>query len=165
MNNVNTSKIATVLICTFMLGAAGLAYGKDDGFKALNPSSLPPAHGYSHILIAPVGRLVTISGQVAMDGHGNIVGKENFKAQCAQVFENIRSALHAAGLTFKNVITTDMFVTDLNHLAELRECRTHYLPEKNPPAANLVVVESLFRPELMLEVSVQAVMPRSSDSQ
>lgn len=151
---------AGALIFAAAVAFSTLAYGQGVEFQALNPASLPPAHGYSHIVIAPVGRLVTISGQVAMDSDGNIVGKGNFKKQCTQVFENIRRALSAVGLTFENVTRTDMFVTDLSHLSDLRECRTHYLPTDNPPAANLVKVDSLFRPELMIEISVQAVIPQ-----
>lgn len=151
---------AVLAFCLAISGFSAMAHAQDSGFKALNPASLPPAHGYSHIVIAPVGRLVTISGQVAMNRDGDIVGKGDFKAQCNQVFKNIRNALHAVGLTFRNVTRTDMFVTDLNHLSALRECRTHYLPAKNPPAANLAKVDSLFRPGLMLEISVQAVIPQ-----
>lgn len=164
MKNANMSTkligAATALFFGTTLGFSALAYGQGEEFQALNPASLPPANGYSHIVIAPVGRLVTISGQVAMDSDGNIVGKDNFKKQCTRVFENIRRALSAVGLTFENVTRTDMFVTDLSHLSDLRECRTHYLPADNPPAANLVKVDSLFRPELMIEISVQAVIPQ-----
>lgn len=146
----------------FMLGFLAPAHAQDKGFQTLNPAALPPAHGYSHIVVAPVGRLVTISGQVAMDANGNIVGKDDFAKQCAQVFENIDRALKAVDLTYANVTRTDMFVTDLSHLSELRTCRTHYLPAKHPPAANLAKVDSLFLPGLMLEVSVQAVIPQRS---
>lgn len=153
-----TSAVIALVVATF--GFSVSAHGQSAGFQTLNPISLPPAHGYSHIVIAPVGQLVTVSGQVAMDSSGNVVGKGDFKAQCKQVFDNIGRALKAVNLTFANVTRTDMFVTDLSHLSDLRECRTHYLPLKNPPAANLVKVDSLFRPELMLEISIQAVIPK-----
>ncbi|HET6587723.1 MAG TPA: RidA family protein [Oleiagrimonas sp.] len=151
---------ASIAFLGFMLGFLAPTYAQDHGFQTLDPASLPPAHGYSHIVIAPVGRLVTISGQVAMDSKGNIVGKGDFAKQCAQVFENIDRALKAVGLTYANVTRTDMFVTNLSHLSALRKCRTHYLPAKHPPAANLAKVDSLFLPGLMLEVSVQAVIPQ-----
>ncbi|MCX7514489.1 RidA family protein [Frateuria sp. STR12] len=154
---------AAFAVFSVAFGFSGIAHGQERGFQALNPAALPPAHGYSHIVIAPVGRLVTLSGQVSMDSKGEIVGKGDFKAQCDQVFRNIREALQAVGLTFGNVTRTDMFVTDLGHLSDLRECRTRYLPARNPPAANLVKVDSLFRPELMLEISVQAVIPQRTE--
>lgn len=165
MGNSSVSRLtlgAAIALFSVLSGFSGLAHGRDAGFRALNPASLPPAHGYSHVVVAPVGRLVSVSGQVAMDSRGNVVGKGDFKAQCTQVFENIRRALQAVDLTFENVTQTDMFVTDLGHLGELRECRARYLPAKHPPAAILVKVDALFRPELMLEISVQAVMPSRS---
>ncbi|MBX7061555.1 MAG: RidA family protein [Pyrinomonadaceae bacterium] len=149
-----------ITLCLIAFGFSASAFGQQKGYRALNPKTLPPAHGYSHVVVAPVGQLVVISGQVAMDSKGEIVGKGDFKAQCTQVFDNIREALASVGLTFKDVIRTDMFVTDMSHLADLRECRTHYLPEKDPPAANLFQVVSLFRPELMIEVTVEAVIPQ-----
>lgn len=158
MNNSSTKIVVAVALC--MIAFAGSAFGQEKRYRALNPKTLPPAHGYSHVVVAPVGQLVVISGQVAMNSKGEIVGKGDFKAQCTQVFNNIRDALSSVGLTFSDVIRTDMFVTDISHLSELRDCRTNYLPEKDPPAANLFQVVSLFRPDLMIEVSVEAVIPQ-----
>lgn len=135
-----------------------VARGQESGLQALNPPSLPPAHGYSHVVIAPAGRLVSISGQVAIDSTGAVVGEGDFMAQCVQVFENLDGALRSAGLTFSDVVRTDMFVTSLDHLSDLRECRTRYLPAKDPPTSTLLKVEALFRPELLLEIAVEAVL-------
>lgn len=143
-------------------GVLAVAHGQEPGLQTLNPSSLPPAHGYSHVVIAPPGRLVSISGQVAIDSAGAIVGEGNFMAQCVQVFDNLRRALRSVGLTFADVVRTDMFVTDLDHLPALRQCRTRYLPEEDPPTSALLKVEALFRPELMLEVAVEAILPAAN---
>jgi enamine deaminase RidA (YjgF/YER057c/UK114 family) len=51
-----------------------------------------------------------------------------------------------------------MFVTDLDHLSDLRECRTRYLPTEGPPTSTLLKVEALVRPELLLEIAVEAVL-------
>lgn len=136
--------------------------GQSTELQAINPPSLPPAHGYSHVVIAPPGRLVSISGQVAIDSTGAVVGEGDFMAQCVQVFENIGRALRSVGLTFADVVRTDMFVTDLDHLSALRECRTRYLPAEDPPTSTLLKVDALFRPELMLEVAVEAVLPATT---
>lgn len=127
--------------------------------QAINPPELPPAHGYSHVVIAPPGRLVSISGQVAMDAHGEVVGAGDFRAQCVQVFENLRIALRSAGLDFKDVVRTDMYVTDLSQLAVLREVRARYLPAQAQATSTLLKVDGLFRPELMIEVAAEAVLP------
>lgn len=125
--------------------------------QAINPPELPPAHGYSHVVVAPPGRMVSISGQVAMDREGKVVGEGDFRAQCVQVFENLRIALRSAGLDFKDVVRTDMYVTDLAHLDVLRDVRARYLPTDAPATSTLVKVDALFRPGLMIEVAAEAV--------
>lgn len=144
-----------------MLAAVPLTASAQDASatRHVNPPALPAARGYSHVVVAPAGRLVAISGQVALDKDGNVVGAGDFEAQCTQVFENLKAALQSVGLGFADVIRTDMYVTDLKHLAALREVRSRYLPEDAPPASTLLQVEALFRPELMIEVSVEAVIP------
>lgn len=124
-----------------------------------NPATLPPARGYSHVVVAPEGRLVVISGQVALDAKGNLVGEGDFERQCVQVHENIQAALASLGLTYRDVIRTDLFITDRKYLPILREVRARYLPADNPPASTLLVVNGLFRPELLVEVSVEAILP------
>jgi enamine deaminase RidA (YjgF/YER057c/UK114 family) len=130
-----------------------------DRLQAIDPPQLPPAHGYSHVVIAPPGRMVSISGQVAMDREGRLVGQGDFRAQCVQVFENLRVALDSAGLDFGDVVRTDMYVTDLSQLDVLREVRSHYLPADAPATSTLLKVDALFRPGLMIEVAAEAVLP------
>jgi enamine deaminase RidA (YjgF/YER057c/UK114 family) len=146
-----------------LLACAGLAFATAaqarEAPQAIDPPSLPPAHGYSHVVIAPPGRMVSISGQVAMDRAGKVVGEGDFRAQCVQVFENLRTALRSAGLDFKDVVRTDMYVTDLSHLDVLRDVRAQYLPADAPGTSTLVKVDALFRPELMIEVAAEAVLP------
>ena len=154
-----------LIVCSALVlaGASTITHAQEARLQAINPPSLPPAHGYSHVVIAPPGRLVSISGQVAIDNTGKVVGEGNFMAQCVQVFENIRGALQSTGLTFADVVRTDMFVTDLGHLSALRECRGRYLPGEGQPTSILLKVDALFRPELMLEVAVEAVLPDTDE--
>jgi enamine deaminase RidA (YjgF/YER057c/UK114 family) len=152
-----------IALASALFAAASPAAGAQDAatMRHVNPQALPAAHGYSHVVVAPAGRLVAISGQVALDRNGKVVGAGDFEAQCTQVFENLKAALQSVELTFADVIRTDMYVTDLKreHLSTLREVRARYLPEDAPPASTLLQVEALFRPELMIEVSVVAVIP------
>ena len=132
------------------------------GRQVINPPALPPPRGYSHVVIAPAGRRALISGQVAVDRLGAVIGAGNFRAQCVQVFENLSRALRSAGATFADVVATQTYVTDLSHLATLREVRAHYLPRDAAPASTLVQVVALYRPELMIEIAAEAVLPDSA---
>ncbi|MGH7579948.1 MAG: RidA family protein [Gemmatimonadales bacterium] len=152
----------TILIFLAFAGVIGspeAMHGQVSGRRAINPPSLPPPRGYSHVVVAPVGRLVSISGQVAVDSLGQVVGAGDFRAQCVQVFENLGRALRSAGASWSDVVATNMYVTDLGQLDVLREVRSRYLPADGPPASTLVQVVGLVRPELMIEVAVEAVLP------
>lgn len=59
------------------------------------PEALPPVNGYSHA-VAFTGRMIAISGQVPATAAGRLVG-DDLETQVRQVFENLRTALAAAG--------------------------------------------------------------------
>ena len=151
---------AAVVLAVVMLVMPGVAGAQAAERRTLSPPSLPPTRGYSHIVIAPAGRRAVISGQVSLDSLGSVVGVGDFRAQCIQVFENLGRALRSVGAGFEDLVRTDMYVTDLAHLDVLREVRARYLPAKDPPASTLVRVVSLHRPELMIEIAAEAVLPR-----
>ena len=148
-------RLPTFLACCVLLTSLGVA-----AQERSNPSDLPPANGYSHVVVAPAGQRVVISGQVALDARGELVGAGDFEAQCVQVHENIRTALASLGLSFKDVIRTDIYITDRKYLPLLRKVRANYLPPDHPPASSLLVVDGLFRKDLLVEVSVEAVLPQ-----
>lgn len=86
------------------------------------------------------GRTVYISGQIALDASGNLVGKGDLRAQTRQVFENLKIALAAAGATFKDVIKINTYCADSvddTGIALILEVRSRYLNQQNPPAARL----------------------------
>ena len=89
---------------------------------------------------------------------GNIVGTDDFRAQVQQVFENLKSAIEAAGGTFDDVIKLNSYFLDLSRLPEFREVRDKYVNVKNPPASTAVQVSRLFRPEFLVEIEAIAVV-------
>jgi len=143
-----------VLLVSGLLASGAVFAGEDRS----SPKSLPPASGYSHVVIAPAGQRVVISGQVALNEKGELVGPGDFERQCVQVHENIKAALASLGLTFDDVIRTDNYITDRKNLPLLRQVRSKYLPTERPPASTLLVVDGFFRPDLLVEVSVEAVL-------
>ena len=122
----------------------------------LNPPTLSVPTGYTHVVQVHRGRTVYIAGQVAMDKSGNVVGKGNFEAQAAQVFENLKLALAAAGATLDNLVKVTTFVTDMSQLPKLRTIRANYYG-KNAPASTLVQIGKLANDELMIEIEAIAV--------
>jgi len=97
-----------------------------------------------------------VSGQVALDTEGNLVGPGDLRAQTQQVFENLRAILEANGATFEDVVKVTTYVTTLDDLAGMREARGRYLSEL--PASTAVQITALFVPEAMIEVDLVAVI-------
>ncbi|MFE9925535.1 RidA family protein [Streptomyces sp. NPDC005774] len=122
------------------------------------PDGVAPGTGYTHV-VTGTGRLVAVSGQVAFDADGKLVGEGDPAAQARQVFENLRRCLASAGADFGNVVKFTYYVTDVAFLPAVREARDQYIDIERPPASTAVQVAALFRPELLLEVEALALLP------
>ena len=123
----------------------------------ISPDGVAPANGYSHVVLGE-GRFVAVSGQIALDEQGNVVGEGDPAAQARQVFANLSRCLAAAGATFADVAKLTFFVTDVAILPAVREARDAHIDTARPPASTAVQVAALFRPELLLEVEALAIV-------
>lgn len=121
------------------------------------PAGVAPAAQYSHVVLGR-GRFVAVSGQVALDAEGELVGEGDPDAQARQVFENLRRCLAAAGATFDEVVKLTYFVTDMAHMPAIRAARVEHIPDDRLPAASAVQVAALVRPEFLMEVEALAVL-------
>jgi enamine deaminase RidA (YjgF/YER057c/UK114 family) len=122
-----------------------------------HPDGMTPGNGYSHAVSARGARLVAIAGQVAMNERGELVGRDDPRAQAERLFENLRRALAAADATFAEVIKFGIFVTDIALLPMIRETRDRYIDIERPPASTAVQVGALFHPGYMIDVEALAV--------
>jgi 2-iminobutanoate/2-iminopropanoate deaminase len=129
--------------------------------RFINPPGLVKPTGYTHVVVAPDGRTVYVAGQVAFDSTGQLIGSGDFRAQAERVFQNLHRALASVGGALDDVIKTTTFVTDLKNVAQLREVRGKYLDRAHPPANTLLVVSSLARPDLLLEIEAVAVLSQA----
>lgn len=120
------------------------------------PAGVPAGRGYSQVVTGE-GRLVVISGQVAMDERGELVGPGDPEAQARQVFENLGRCLAEAGVGFDDVVKLGFFVLDMAYLPALRAARDAVIDTAKPPASTLVQVAGLFAPGYLLEVEAWAL--------
>ena len=74
--------------------------------------SQPP--GYSHVVVARAGRLVTTAGAVPLDSEGNLVGPGDLVAQARQVLNNLALALGSVGAEGSDVLKTTVYVVSEN---------------------------------------------------
>ena len=125
----------------------------------IDPPELGIPPGYSQIVDVSARRFVFISGQTALDRDGNVVGRNDFPAQAAQVFFNLGIALEASGCTAANLVKLTVFLTDMKNLGPYREARNRFFASVTPPAApavTLVEVSKLYGADFMIEIEAIA---------
>ena len=122
------------------------------------PDGIAPATGYSHVVLGS-GRFIAISGQIALDENGELVGSGDPAAQAEQVFENLRRCLAAAGATFADVVKLTFFLTDVAHLPAIRAARDAVMDPSKLPASSAVQVAALVEPDFLMEIEAFAVLP------
>jgi enamine deaminase RidA (YjgF/YER057c/UK114 family) len=125
--------------------------------ERIAPAGVAPAPGYTHVVVG-TGRLVSISGQVAFDEAGQLVGPGDAEAQARQVFENLRRCLAAADATFDDVVKLSYFVTDIASMNAIRRVRDELIDASRLPSSTAVVVAGLVLPGLLMEIEALALI-------
>lgn len=126
----------------------------------INPASLSPPTGYSHVAVVKAERQVHISGQVAFDPMGQVVGEGDIAAQAEQVYANLAAALAAAGADFSKVFKLVTYVVGLSteKAVAVRRVRARYLGDGPYPASTMVGVTALVDPRLLIEIEAIAAL-------
>src|ERR1700744_220292 len=87
---------------------------------------------YSHVVVASGEKIVFVSGQLARNRNGEIVGAGDMRAQIRQVGEILKNALEPAGASLDDLVRTTTFVTDIdkffNHVDTRHDYRAVSLP-------------------------------------
>jgi len=128
--------------------------------KFINPPTLATPRGYTHVVAASGGKMVFISGQVAFDVKGEMVGKGDLQTQATQAYANLQAALASVGATLADVVKMNTYVVNFKaaDLPMIREVRAQFFPQENLPASTLVGVQALAIDGLLIEVEAVAVV-------
>jgi enamine deaminase RidA (YjgF/YER057c/UK114 family) len=121
------------------------------------PDGVVPARGYSQV-VTGVGRLVVVSGQIADNENGELVGPGDPAVQARQVFENLRRCLAQVGASFGDVVKLNFFLLDVADLPVVRAARDAVIDPGRPPASTSVQVVSLAAPGYLVEVEAWALV-------
>ena len=127
--------------------------------RFVNPPSLPRPAGYSHVAEVSNGKTIYISGQVALDPSGALVGPNDLRTQTHQVFTHLKAALEAVGADFNCVVKLNYYLLDISQIQIVREVRDQFVNTERPPASSAVEVRRLFRDGLLIEIDAVAVIP------
>jgi enamine deaminase RidA (YjgF/YER057c/UK114 family) len=124
------------------------------------PGLAPPV-GYAHAVVAAPGRLVALGGQTALGPDGRITG-DGIAEQFDVAAGNVVAALRAAGCTPDDLVSLQLFVTDVDaYRAALGELaavwRRHF--GRRYPALGLFGVTRLFDEAALVELMGLAVRP------
>ena len=103
-----------------------------------------------------IGNTIYVSGQIAYDSNGNLVGEGDMKMQTRQVFDNIKSVLEKAGSGLKDIVKINSYITDGSKFMDMLAVRSEIFGN-DPPASTAVVVQALAFPALLIEVEAIAI--------
>ena len=115
----------------------------------------PQAH-YSHV--ARAGNTLYISGQLAMDRSGAVVGVGDARAQARQCYANVAAILAHYGGTFRHLLKTTTYITHWGYRPLVAAARDEFFPAPPYPANTLVVVQSLAEPHFLVEIEAIAIL-------
>jgi enamine deaminase RidA (YjgF/YER057c/UK114 family) len=131
--------------------------------RIVNPGSLgKPLGQYSQITRVKASEYLFIAGQVATDHAGNIVGADDFDAQCAQVFANIGAALESCGAGWGNVVQFTTYLVHSQDIPAFMQYRLREFPRMFAngayPPNTLLMVDRLVKEPFLVEVQTVAAL-------
>ena len=112
---------------------------------------------YAPVVTVVPGKLIFLSGMLARDNDGNLVGKNDMGAQIHQVGENMKTALAAAGASLSDLVRTLTFTTDIEEFFRHIDVRMQYFGAS--PTSATIQISRLSHPDFMVEVEAMAVIP------
>ena len=123
------------------------------------PGVWSPFGAFSMGVVQGDGQVVYLKGQVSLDHDGQIIGNGDMQAQVQKTLENIQAVLDHIGGTMGDIVSLTQYVTDIKQFMGAGEVRRQFFAEPYP-ITTTVQVSSLYDPDLMVEITVIAEIPR-----
>jgi len=124
-----------------------------------NASGLKHQTYYNHALVR-VGQPVFLTGQVAWDADGNVVGHGDIDAQADKIWENIGLALADLGVGPEAIVKLTTYALSRETIPALHRARSAFFAGHDLPASTFVVVAGLADPLLLAEIDVTVILPQ-----
>jgi 2-iminobutanoate/2-iminopropanoate deaminase len=131
--------------------------------RYINPQGLKQQSYYTHGIVRE-GTPVFLTGQVAWDEAGNLVGAGDIEAQMAQIWKNIGIAVGALGATLDDIVKIVTFSTSREWLPAIHAERSKHFEAGRFPASTFVLVGGLVDPEMLVEIDVIVMLPQGSEA-
>jgi enamine deaminase RidA (YjgF/YER057c/UK114 family) len=110
--------------------------------------------GYSRAV--QVGNHLEVSGTVATDDSGAVVGKDDFYLQTKFIIQKIEKVLNRAGFSLKDVIRTRIFVTDISNWEAVGKAHGEFFKDIKP-VTSMIEIKGLIDSDYLVEIEVSAM--------
>jgi 2-iminobutanoate/2-iminopropanoate deaminase len=146
-----------------LISISGFSQTDSSIVKYHSPASVSATKGYSHSAEIDLGncKMIILSGQIALDRNGNLVGKNNLEQQTEQIFTNIKNIIAESGGTMTDVVKFGIYIIDATQVQTIRNVRDKYINQNNPPTSTLVQVSKLVRDDLLIEIEATVIVPKA----
>lgn len=121
------------------------------------PGSAKPLAPY--VPATQAGNTIYVSGTLALDAEGSVVGVDDVRAQTQCVLDAIRNTLTAAGADLKDIVYNQIFLKNRADYAAMNDVYGEYFG-KAPPARYCIITE-LVKPEFLIEIASTAFLAPS----
>jgi enamine deaminase RidA (YjgF/YER057c/UK114 family) len=130
--------------------------------ELVNPPAIHPAPGFSHISIAPPGRVAYIAGQVALAPDFSVIGGDDLGEQTRAAMENVKLALEAIGASWNDVVRRTIYTlrpAEYEVITAAIEDVQRSQRSDQHPAQTIVGVTGLAVDGLLIEIEVTVHLP------
>lgn len=128
--------------------------------EAFNPSGVwAPFGAFSMTVIQGTGQMVHLKGQVALDRSGRVTGHGDMRAQTRKTLENVEAVLSSLGGKMEDIVSLTHYVTDIEAFMTAGDVRRQFFAEPYPVTTTVRVVR-LYHPDLLVEITAIAEIPR-----
>jgi enamine deaminase RidA (YjgF/YER057c/UK114 family) len=121
----------------------------------------PNGRAFSQGVVRGEGAVVDVTGQVAWDEHGDVVGVGDAEVQMEKAVDNVRLVLEEVGGRLTDIVSMTIYFLDRADLQVIQRVRSRHFPVETAPASVLIQVPGLVHPELLVELVPIAVVPPS----
>jgi len=127
----------------------------------LRPKGVHAPSDYSPAFKVEGKKMLFVSGQIPLDSSGNLVGHGDLRAQVKQVLENMKLVLEEGGADFSNIVKCTTYLRNFEDVEKFRQIRKElfppYLSDNIYPPNTLLVVDSLYSKDILIEIEAIAV--------
>jgi len=124
------------------------------------PTVWKPFGAFSMVKIQQEGQIVHLKGQVSLDRDGHVVGSGDMRAQVRQTLGNIQAVLASLGGEMTDIVSLTQYATDIEQFMAAGDIRKEFFAEPYP-VTTTVQVTRLYHPDLQIEITAMAEIPRN----